>query len=246
MKTNHNNTFLRLCILILATAFSLNNTFAQNVEFTKENMKANKNLRKVYNQFVIKGYKYYDLEQPIYSVALDYFLKANEQHQSSAYLNYLIADCYLHTQEKYKALNFIQKAVALDPSVAYNVDFVMGAAYHQEFEMEKAIFYLTKFKNAYKSQNPDKDSLLLVERLLEQANNGLQQIEFTDYELVNLGTKINTTFSEYVPLVTADNRFLIFTSRKPQESLSKKKKKMTHFYYNYDEDIYRSIWENGK
>jgi len=246
MKTNRSNTFLRLIILVFAGLLIMNNTLAQNVEFTKENLKANKNLKKTYNQFVVKGYRYYDLEQPQYSVALDYFLKANEQHSNSAYLNYLIADCYLHTQEKYKALAFIQKAVELDPSVAYNVDFVMGAAYHQEFEMEKAIFFLTKFKNAYKSQNPDKDSLMLVDRLIEQANNGLEQIEFTDYELVNLGTKINTTFSEYVPLVTADNRFLIFTSRKPQESTSKKKKNMTHFYYNYDEDIYRSVWENGK
>jgi len=210
-------------------------------------MKSDKNLKKLYKQYYVKGLAFYDSDDPLFSVAIDYFLKTYEQHSNSALLNYMIADCYLHTQEKFKALHYIQKAVELDPSVAYNVDFIMGASYHQEFEMEKALFYLTKFRNAYKATNTaTQDSLKLVDRLIEQANNGLLQIEFTDYEIVNLGDKINSPFSEYVPLITADNRFLIFTARRPKENASKKTKKMTHFYYSYDEDIFRSVWKEGE
>ncbi len=226
--------------------FALNNSFAQNVEFTTENMKKDKNLKKIYKQYVNKGLNLYFSEDALYSIAIDFFLKANEQHNNSAFLNYLIADCYLHTQEKFKALPYITKAAELDPSVAYNIDFIMGAAYHQEFQMDKALFYLNKFRNAYKTQTPDPDSLKMVDRLIEQSHNGLDQIEFTDYEIVNLGDKINTNYSEYVPLITADNRFLIFTARKPKENSSKKLKKMTHFYYSYDEDIFRSVWKDGE
>ncbi len=209
-------------------------------------MKKDKALRKLYNQFVKKGLNYYFSEDAIYPVAIDYFLKAYESHKNSAFLNYLIADCYLHTQEKFKALRYIKEAVALDPSVEYNVDFILGAAYHQAFEMDTALFYLNKFRNAYKSPNSDPDSLKMVDRLIEQANNGLQQIEFTDYEIVNLGSKINSPYSEYVPLITADNRYLIFTARKPKETASKKIKKRTHFYFNFDEDIFRSVWQNAE
>ncbi len=246
MKANLIHFSLR-SLLVLATFFIfMYNTLAQNVEFTKENMKNNKALKKTYQQYVKKGLLLYDSEDPLYSVAIDYFLKAYEQHKNSAYLNYVIADCYLHTQEKFKSLNYILKAAELNPSVAYDVDYVMGAAYHQEFEMEKALFYLNKFKNAYKAQTHDPDSLKMVDRLIEQATHGLEQIEFTDYEIVNLGPKINTSYSEYVPLITADNRFLIFTARKPKESASNKTKKMTHFYYSYDEDIFRSVWDKGE
>lgn len=212
----------------------LNNTIAQNVEFTKENMKNDKNLKKAYQKYVSKGLDFYYYDEPYYSVALDYLLKANEMHGNSAQLNYYIADCYLHTQEKFKALKYILKAAELDPSVAYNVDYIMGAAYHQEFEMEKALFYLNKFKNAYKTQTANPDSLKMVDRLIEQATNGLQQIAFTDYEIINLGDQINSPYSEYVPLITADNHFLIFTARKPKETASKKVQKETHYYYNYD------------
>lgn len=243
-RTNNHTALIRFLLIVL-TVSMVNLSFGQNVEFTKENMKNNKNLHKIYQQYVKKGLTYYLDEEPLYSVAMDFFLKAHEQHQHSAYLNYMIADCYLHTQEKFKALSYILKAVELDPSVAYNVDFVLGSAYHQEFEMEKALFHLTKFRNAYKTQNPDQDSLKMVDRLIEQAHNGLDQIEFTDYELINLGNKINTPYSEYVPLITADNRFLIFTARKPHESASQKTKKMTHFYFNYDEDIFKSVWKDG-
>jgi outer membrane protein OmpA-like peptidoglycan-associated protein/tetratricopeptide (TPR) repeat protein len=238
---------LRLAkITLLVLGCLCTNAFTQNIEFTKENFKNDPALKKAYQQYFKKGLEYYYADQILYSVALDYFLKTYEQHKNSSFLNYLIADCYLHTQEKFKALQYIIKAVELNPSVAYNVDYVMGAAYHQEFEMEKALFYLNKFKNAYKTQDADPDTLKMVDRLIEQANNGQSQIEFTDYEMVNLGNEINTPFSEYVPLITADNKYLIFTARKPKEHASKKTQKMTHFYYSYDEDIFRSVSNEGK
>lgn len=247
MKINPAPIVFRILITFFMLSMPLSYAYSQNIEFTKENMKSNKNLKKLYSQYYLKGLAFYDSDDPLFSVAIDYFLKVYEQHTNSALLNYMIADCYLHTQEKFKALKFIQKAVELDPSVAYNVDFIMGAAYHQEFEMEKALFYLDKFRAAYKATNQaDPDSLKLVDRLIEQANNGLLQIEMTDYEIVNLGNKINSPFSEYVPLITADNRFLIFTARKPKESASQKTKKMTHFYYSYNEDIFKSVWKDGQ
>ncbi len=246
MKTMPTLSYIKFFLVLLATSFLLNNTIAQNVEFTKENMKNDKSLKKTYQQYVKKGLDFYEYDEPYYSVALDYFLKAYETHNNSSLLNYYIADCYLHTQEKFKALKYIIKAAELDPSVSYDVDYVMGAAYHQEFEMEKALFHLNKFKNAYKSQTADPDSLKMVDRLIEQANNGFQQIEFNEYEIINLGDQINTPYSEYVPLITADNHFLIFTARKPKETASKKAQKQTHYYYNYDEDIFKSVWGQGK
>src|SRR5689334_13465544 len=98
-------------MLLIPFLMQPNTTFSQNVEFTKENIKANANLRKLYKQYYVKGLSFYDSDDPLFSVAIDYFLKTYEQHQNSALLNYMIADCYLHTQEKFKALQYIQKAV---------------------------------------------------------------------------------------------------------------------------------------
>jgi len=128
MKTMPTLSYIKFFLVLLATSFLLNNTIAQNVEFTKENMKNDKSLKKTYQQYVKKGLDFYEYDEPYYSVALDYFLKAYETHNNSSLLNYYIADCYLHTQEKFKALKYIIKAAELDPSVSYDVDYVMGAA----------------------------------------------------------------------------------------------------------------------
>lgn len=215
-------------------------TAQSNVEFTKENFKTHKGLKKVYKKYVRKGDKYYFTDDKVYPVALEYYLLALQKHENSAMLNYLIADCYLHTFEKYKALDYINRAIELNPSVAENVDFVIGWSLHHKFEFKKAIVHYEKFLS-YKRGTLPKDSLLMVEKHIEECKNGIELIKSEDYEVLNVGNVINTKYSEYVPIITADERYMVFTARRPKERKNRIKKiDFIHYYFKYNEDIFRS------
>src|SRR5688500_17237855 len=97
----------RLTALIVLTLSCLSGILSQqNVEFTKANMAKDKNLKKLYKNIVRHGDDFYYLHDRGYLIALEYYLEAYKSHPNSAILNYKIADCYLHTLYKYKALPY--------------------------------------------------------------------------------------------------------------------------------------------
>lgn len=229
------STFLLFFTFLFSIGFS-----QTNIEFTKENFKTTKDLKKIYKKYVRKGHKYYYTDDKVYPVALEYYLLALQKHENSALLNYLIADCYLHTFEKYKALQYIERAIELNPAVAENIDFVMGWALHHKFQFKEAIVHYEKFLN-YSRGKLSKDSVLMTEKHILECTNGIELIKSEDYEVINVGGIINTKYSEYVPIITVDEKYLVFTARRPKEKKNRKKKiDLIHYYYRYNEDIFRS------
>src|SRR5688572_28624978 len=140
----------KVCLLISTLTLTLLFSSAQsNIEFTKENFKNDKNLRAIYTNYVKKGDKLYYGYDRGYLVALEYYMMAYEKHPNSAILNYKIADCYLHTLYKYKALPHALKAQQLNPIVAFNIDYVIGLAYHQQEGFDNATASYNKFMDLY-------------------------------------------------------------------------------------------------
>lgn len=234
---------LKTLTLMLAMTFISGLAFAQNVEFTKENFKTNKDLKKIYRMHVKKGDKWYYQHERGYLLALEYYLQANEKHPNSALLNFKIADCFLHTLYKYRALPYALKAVELNPSVRYDADYVLGMAYHQVKEFDKAIECYNRFKSSYSGK--DNDSLLMVAKRIEECNNAKQIVGEELYEVKNLGPVVNTPYAEYVPLVRADESYMIYTARRPQNmdtsfTTKRDKDKLAGFDLEYYEDIFRS------
>lgn len=222
----------KLIILLLG---SIGFVFSQNVEFTKENLKNDKNLRKAY-RFVKKGDKYYEGKDTIYAIALHYYVRAYEYHKNSAVLNYKLADGYLHTFEKYKANEFAENLMKLNPNVAYDANFVYGWSLQNKYKFDEAIKYFNMFVPVAKG-----DSAKMVQKHIDECNNGKKYIVDQDYVIRNLGSDFNTPYNEYTPVVSADGNYLFFTSRRP----SQKKVKFPitnfkHYYFNFTEDIYRS------
>src|SRR5688572_21973227 len=127
----------------------------QNVEFTKANMAKDKDLRKVYKSYVKKGDVYYYEYERGFLLALEYYLLAYEKHPNSAMLNYKIANCYLNTLYKYKALPHALKAMELDSNCMYNMKYIMGQSYQQHRDFDKAIGYYKRFKNEYSGKEND-------------------------------------------------------------------------------------------
>ncbi len=215
-----------------------------NVEFTKANFKKDKNLKKIYTSYVKKGDKFYFYFDRGYLVALDYYLMAYQKHPNSAMLNYKIADCYLHTLYKYKALPHIMKAQELDPAVSYDIDYKIGLSNHLGGNFNEAVKYYNKFKSNYKGANGD--SLTMATRRIQECNHGIELEQENLYQVLNLGSKVNSEYAEYVPLIRADQSYMLFTSRRPQRKMDStitdkmiKGERLSGFDMEYHEDIFK-------
>ncbi len=242
---------MRKIILSISTLLfcALQLSAQNNVEFTKENLKNNKDLKKVYTNYVKKGDKFYFGHERGYLVALEYYMMAYNEHPSSAMLNYKIADCYLHTLYKYKALPHAIKAYELNPKVSFDIDYVIGMGYHQVQDFDNAIAYYNKFMTNYSGKNAD--TLAMAKRKVVECGNGKELVKENVYEVVNMGPDVNSEYAEYVPLVKADKSYMLFTSRRPQQKVdlantSKKIRgeRLSKFDMDYHEDIFKTINES--
>lgn len=210
---------------------------AQNVEFTKENFKKNKSFRKV-KKLLKRADTYYNDVEPGYNYALEYYFQVYAVNPNSATLNYKIANCLLHTLEKYKALSYAETAYNLNPNCAYDLEYVLGMAYQQKFEFDKAVEHFEKFKTSYSGKNPD--SLKMANKRIDECNYGKELLKRDDYVVINLGDTINTPYAEYVPLIKADESMLIFTGRRPPETDKKKDDEVSRFDVEYMEDVFQA------
>jgi len=230
-------TSLLFCIIFAQT---------QNIEFTKENLKNDKDLKALYNKYVEQGDKYYFDHERGYLMALEFYIMAYKEHPNSALLNYKIADCYLHTLYKYSALIHAKEAVALNPKVMYDIDYVMGMSYHMRGEFDLALKHYQTFKTSYSGKNDD--SLAMVNKRIDECYNGKEIVKEELFKVVNMGPEVNSEYAEYVPLVKADQSFMLFTARKPvnlKDTVNHPNSKvkgevLSGFDFDYYEDIFKT------
>jgi outer membrane protein OmpA-like peptidoglycan-associated protein/tetratricopeptide (TPR) repeat protein len=242
-----NNTIkMKKIITLLYICFLVPQAYSQNVEFTRENFKNDKELKKTYNKYVKQGDKFYFEHERGYLMALEFYMMAYKEHPNSALLNYKIADCYLHTLYKYSALKHAQEAVALNPNVMYDIDYVLGMAYHQRSEFDVAISHYQSFKATYSGKDPD--SLAMANKRIEECLNGKEIVKEELYDVVNMGPEVNSEYAEYVPLIKADQSMLLFTARKPYNlkdtvnhpNSKVKGERLSGFDFDYFEDIFKT------
>lgn len=169
--------------------------------------------------------------------ALSHFLKAQAFNPNSSILNYKIGICYLYSSDKTKSLSFLQFAHTTNPSLNRDLPFYLGQSYQINGNYNEAITFYKQYLASLKPN--EKRQQVFTAKKIEESKNG---IELTQTEqrvwIDNLGEHINTEYSEFSPVISADNKTLFFTTRRP-DSEEEKKDKLN----NYFEDIYYSTRE---
>jgi tetratricopeptide (TPR) repeat protein len=121
------------------------------------------------------------------------------------------------------------------PPVHYpEVNYYLGILYHLDKSFDKAIASLTEYKN---SPGSKEHTVKEIEDLIRKSQTAIifEARSDENLEIKNLGTAINSPYSEYAPLIPADESFLIFTSRRSNRVWPEKDPFGDHF-----EDIYIS------
>jgi hypothetical protein len=161
-----------------------------------------------------------------YVQALKNYLWAYNIDSTNSNINYKIGLCYLNTEtEKSKALNYLEKAVVtttkkyndIEPtekSAPITAFYYYGQALHLNYKFDEAIASYEKFKSFLTESQTD--WLDKVAREIEISNNAKLLVAAPiRVNIDNLGDSINTPFPDYSPVLSADEKTLIFTSRRP-------------------------------
>ncbi|MDR2835576.1 MAG: OmpA family protein [Bacteroidales bacterium] len=237
------NLFL---IIFLLTNISV---FAQtrDIAFTKKEFpNRNKELEIAKTQIKNGEIK---IIQKDYDEALKLLLKAYNFNPNNSILNFDIGYCYFKSTQKFKSLEYFEKAFKLNPNISIpdykNINYYLGRSYHLNSKFEEAITYYKIYLSPFvkKPKNDDKNSVL---RNIEECENGKILLKDTLNVIIkNLGENVNSSFKEYAPCVVSDGSKIYFTSRRKGTGGAFAEDRL---YYEdiYETNLYNDSWSKAK
>ena len=120
--------------------------------------------------------------------------------------------CYLNRFSKEKALENILKAYEKDPKVSSHIQYWLGRAYHLNYKFDEALNAYTTYKASLRKKDQRSDDLRIH---IEQTNVAAELYKSPkDFLVQNLGTSINSSFSDHSPVISMDGKTLFYTSRR--------------------------------
>ncbi|MCC6371704.1 MAG: PD40 domain-containing protein [Bacteroidia bacterium] len=180
-----------------------------------------------YKDYFMEGSYLYLENNP--EKATENFEKAYKIDSSSANINYLLGLCYVQSAlQKSKAEYYLAKAVK-NVSQKYRIDeplekasaplahFFYGQALHINYKFDEAIAQYEIFR---KMVNPkDKEYIQMINRNVEIANFAKEMVaKPLNVQITNLGDSVNSEWPDFSPVLSADERTLIYTTRRPNST----------------------------
>ncbi len=236
-----NKVYTFLCLLMVLSYSAK----AQNKDFNIANFPGKALELSQAQKDLSEGMKLYK-EGPVrYKRALPLLEKANDFNPDNANLNYTIGMCYMFSSFKSKAQAFYEKAYDLDNKVASDIHYWLGMSYHLANNWDKArteyMLYKEQVTNA-----KDEKAIKKINKRLEEINIGQERVKKpVNVKIENLGPEINSPYTDYGPIISADEDVLMFTSRRPGTTAGPEGDK-DESIDEYWEDIYQSFSFGGK
>ena len=149
-------------------------------------------------------------EQENYRAALPYYEKVLAKDPNNAKALFNAGISYM-SFDKEKASDYIYKAQKLKPKVSKDVEYWLGRVDHLNYNFDEAVVHFQAYNTTLKKNDQRKEELA---QLIQHSKNAKVQFNSPkDIFVKNLGPTINTQFSEASPVISSDDRILLFTSR---------------------------------
>lgn len=175
-----------------------------------------------------------------YPMARDHYLYAHQYNPENAALNYKLGVCYLFTDNKYEAINYLLRAYTIDHQVSGDIHLLLGMAYQQVLEFDKAMEQYNSHSSQLDPKEKQEFSIVLAKRFDECMNGKNLSRKPTRVIIQPLGEEVNSKYDDYNPLFAYQDTALFFTSRRPFG-----KAKRNKIDNKYNEDIYSSSFQGG-
>ncbi|HIA10571.1 MAG TPA: hypothetical protein EYN69_00660 [Flavobacteriales bacterium] len=149
-----------------------------------------------------------------YDAALPLYLTLEKSSPDNLDYRFKIGICYLNkSSSKNQSIKYFEDILQIEPKMT-DILYYLGRAYHRSYMFDKAIEY---FDQAALSKKTSPDNRKELDYYIDCCEQGkIMTSNPVDVRIVNLGAPINTTGSEYVPVISADESVLIYTYKGPK------------------------------
>jgi len=169
--------------------------------------------------------------------ALPIFKRLYKSNPESPKYNYYLGFIYLETAtDKSVAIPYLQTAYKHKNDWP-RVTRYLARAYHLVYQFDDAVIFYEEYMNRLS----DDESINSIKHKIEKCHRAKLLVQDTiEAEIANLGSLINTVYPDYAPIISSDDRILIFTSRRPTTTGGRRDVDQLFF-----EDIYMSVKKKG-
>ena len=185
-----------------------------------------------FNKLMKTGDKYY--KEGFYTEAVNTYLEAEKEAPSDLVLANKIGLAYLKSKYKDRALPYLKKVLEQSENPTPVLKYNLGLAYQYNHKFMEALEYFQQYREVAENTFAADQHIMQCAIGIEYINNP------KDVKTSNL-TIVNSDNQDYAPLVTADGKSLIFTSRRKESTGGE-----MAYDNNYYEDIYISHYADGK
>ena len=255
MKTSI-NTIICLALIFVGTVTKLN---SQNIKDSYEN--DFNEAEKIYSKYYLDGKgESMSYSKGGYANAIPIFLKLYKKDTTNLNLAFKLGVCYQSSRRfKAECIYYFSKAASSvtanykggsykERSAPIIAIKYLGDAYHLDYQFDKAIQTYEKYISVME-QSKKTDKVVLAEAMheIEMCKTGKRIIlEPVNMKIETLGNNLNSTYSDYSPVLSADQKTIFFTSRRVETTGDLKDEEG-----NYMEDIYmstkiNSVWSPAK
>jgi tetratricopeptide (TPR) repeat protein len=164
------------------------------------------------------------MEDHLYEFATKIWLNLIEEQPTNSNINYKLGLCYLHSSlERSKALKHLLVAdehvsKRYDPfssgetNAPFETHHYLGQAYHLNERFDEALVEYQHFKEEVNTKHTlfNKNEMYSIYSI----NAKIEVAAKKNFEITNIGIPINGEFSDFSPVITADQSAMFFTSRR--------------------------------
>jgi len=176
-----------------------------------------------YREMFLEAESYFLFEE--YIEALPYYEPIHKQYPDNDNINFKIGVCYLnHPYKKGESIKYLEKASQninykykensfKETRAPFEAFFYLGNAYRINEELDKAIETYEFFKS---KADPELYDLELVDEQILACKNAKElQQRPVDFDIENLGDRINTRFSDVNPVISGDESKIVYIQKQP-------------------------------
>jgi outer membrane protein OmpA-like peptidoglycan-associated protein len=209
------------CIyLLLCIFFATGSLFAQS----------NKSLAEAERYFGIKSY----------DAALPKYMEAIQAGEKDPLVHYRAGVCYQKSPElteQIKAIPYFEYAVVNGKNVPTTLHYDLGDLYLKDENVPKALESFTTFRKL--SNKADKKAITLADDAIRTCSNAMALMSVPrDFKVKYFNSMINTKYTEYNPVVSADESVMAYTALRPNTGKTRTGDK-------FIEELYISYNNNG-
>ncbi len=151
-----------------------------------------------------------------YTEALPLFLEAIEAGEKDPMVQYKVGVCYLNSRDasqEVKAIPYLENALKAGANLPITIYYDLGEIYLKDENLTKAAEAFTKYKELAKN---DKKAIEKADKALDACQNAAIFMSVPrNFNVRSMGTNINSSYTEYNPVVSADESVMAFTALRP-------------------------------